>query len=638
MKLPNFTTCSRVNFCLIFLLIYIVFQALVRISLFASTPGIVSTNIFDLVKTFFVGGFFDTIVGIQALIPLFVLLILLPTKWFHKKNTQIVLKTIVFFMVSLMLFVAISEYLFWDEFQTTFNFIAVDYLIYTNEVLGNISQSYNLFIIIPLLIILSLIATHLLTKYLPKDVTDISWKKKLVYISLAILLPIIFFNTVDSKLRNVVSTNTYNIEIAGNGPYEFVSAFNNNELDYYTFYTTQPDDVVMDNLRSLVITPEASFTDNTTINRSIKNDRPLKTPNIVIIVVESLSADFMESFGSTDNLTPYLDSLSKQSAFFNNLYATGTRTVRGLEALSLSIPPTPGQSIVRRQDNKDMLTLGSILKKQGYSNTFIYGGYGYFDNMNDFFAGNGYEIIDRTDIPKEDLFFSNAWGVADEIIFKQALKEMDKRTKQNEKVFQLILTTSNHRPFTYPDNRIDLPQGTRKSAVKYTDWAIGNFIEQAKSKDWFNNTIFIIIGDHQANSSGSVELPVSKYKVPFMIYGTNFVEPSTNSRLMSQIDVIPTLLGILGYSYESKFLGYDINKLPIGKERAFISTYQSLGFIKDDKLVILKPKKIVETYKINNFSNSNYTSIPSDEKFTNEAIAWYQGSSYLYKNKLLKNY
>lgn len=637
MNLLNLKNNSRENFCLRFLLIYLVSQAFLRLLLFFNTPGSISTNIFDITKTFILGSFFDIVVGIQALIPLFILLILIPSKWFSKNFVQKFLKTIVFFMFLLMFFISISEYLFWDEFQTKFNFIAVDYLIYTTELLGNINQSYNLWLIIPSLIAVTLLATYFLTRYLPKKVEDISWKNKFAYICLALLLPVLFFYTIDNKWRNFASINKYNVEISGNGAYEFVSAFNNNELDYYSFYVTQEDEKVMYNLREIIATPEATFLDDNTISRYIKNERPLKTPNIILIVVESLSADFLGSFGNTENLTPYLDKLSKESMFFTNVYATGTRTVRGLEALSLSIPPTPGQSILRRPDNKDLFVLSSVLQKQNYTNLFIYGGYGYFDNMNDFFAGNNYEVIDRTDIPKEAINFENVWGVADEIIFDQALKEIDERTKNDEKVFQLIMTTSNHRPFTYPDDRIDLPQGTRESAVKYTDWAIGDFIEKAKQKDWFDNTIFIIVADHQAKSAGRVDLPVNKYKIPLMIYGENFVKPSVNNRLMSQIDVIPTVLSLLGHSYQSKFLGYDINNLEVGKERAFISTYQNLGYIKGDKLVILKPQNKVETYKINNFSTSDYTPIKNEPQLTNEAISWYQGSSYLYKNKLLKN-
>ena len=616
---------------------YLISQIIVRILLFLHPATAASYNTSDLSMTFLLGLFFDSVAAIQALLPLFLLLLFMPAAWMRKNFFKKILTVILFGIYSLLIFIAISEYLFWDEFQNSFNFIAVDYLIYTTEVFGNIQESYNLWLIIPSLLLSAGIMTYLQNKFLPYDFTELNLKQKFAGLIMAILLPVLFFNTVDSNWRNYAGDNKYNFEIAGNGPYEFMAAFRNNELDYDKFYITQNNDKIIADLRTLMKTPDSSFVDNSTITRRIENHKPLKTPNIVMIVVESLSADFMGRFGSMYNLTPNLDDLSKKSLFFTNLYATGTRTVRGLEALSVCVPPTPGQSILRRPENDDLFLFGSVLKKQGYTNSFIYGGYGYFDNMNTFYLDNGYNVIDRTDIPKNEVFFETIWGVADEIIFDQSIKELDKNTAKKQKTFQLVVTTSNHRPFTYPENRIDMPDGTRLGAVKYTDWAIGDFIEKAKKKDWFNDTLFIIIADHQANSAGKVTLPVSKYRIPCMIYAPGFIIPEENSRLMSQIDIPPTILGLLGFSYDSRFLGYDINTLEKGRERAFISTYQNLGYIKDDKLVILKPQRKSEFYTINNFQTSTYTQMPKDDTLLSEALAWYQGTSYLYKNRLLKN-
>lgn len=193
--------------------------------------------------------------------------------------------------------------------------------------------------------------------------------------------------------------------------------------------------------------------------------------------VESLSADFLKAFGNNQNLTPYLDHAGNQSVFFTNIYATGTRTVYGLSAITLSMPPIPGNSIVRRPNNENMFSLGSVLKSKGYTNQFLYGGFGYFDNMNYFFHHNGHDIIDRSDFSDDEITFSNAWGVCDEDLFNKALSEADKLYNNNLPFFQFIMTTSNHRPFTFPEGKIDLPLYQRESAVKYTDYAIGNFFK-----------------------------------------------------------------------------------------------------------------------------------------------------------------
>ncbi len=226
----------------------------------------------------------------------------------------------------------------------------------------------------------------------------------------------------------------------------------------------------------------------------------------------------MRYFGNTEGITPFLDSLAGESLMFTQLYATGTRTVRGLEALSLCVPPTPGQSIVRRPGNEDLFSIGKVFREKGYTTEYIYGGYSYFDNMGYFFSHNGYRVVDRSALKDEEIDYENIWGVADENLFDLTLRELDQKTSSGP-VFAHVMTTSNHRPFTYPAGRIDIPSRTNRSgAVKYTDYAVGRFIREARKHDWFDNTMFVIVADHCASSAGKTELPVSKYHIPMLIY------------------------------------------------------------------------------------------------------------------------
>jgi phosphoglycerol transferase MdoB-like AlkP superfamily enzyme len=344
----------------------------------------------------------------------------------------------------------------------------------------------------------------------------------------------------------------------------------------------------------------------------------------------------MQMFGNTENITPHLDSLAQHSLVFTNLYATGTRTVRGLEALSLCVPPTPGQSIVRRPNNDNLFSLGKVFNEKGYESKYIYGGYGYFDNMNGFFSANNYTVVDRSALKPEEIDYENIWGVADENLFTLALREIDNTVSTGKPVFAQVMTVSNHRPYTYPDGRIDIPSHTgREGAVKYTDYSINKFLKEARHKSWFDNTVFVIVADHCASSAGKTELPVNKYHIPMMIYSPVNIQPGKMERLMSQIDMGPTLLGLLNFSYISKFYGYDIFKLEPGRERIFISTYQNLGFIRHDKMVQLDPQRKVNTYAPN-FIDGSLTKIENDQGLTEEAIAWYQAASYAFKNGLMK--
>ena len=214
--------------------------------------------------------------------------------------------------------------------------------------------------------------------------------------------------------------------------------------------------------------------------------------------------------------------------------------------MTLSLPPTPGRSIVKRLRNGNMFSLGSVFRSQGYDTAFIYSGYGYFDNMNAFFGNNGYRIVDRASVDKEDITFANAWGACDEDLFNWTLREADQGAKSGKPFHYFVMTTSNHRPFTYPDGRIDLPSKVsgRDGGVKYTDYAINKFLEDASKKPWFKNTIFVIVSDHCASVAGKSELPVQNYHIPLMIYAPGGqIKPGRVDTLMSQIDFPPTLLG-----------------------------------------------------------------------------------------------
>ena len=362
-----------------------------------------------------------------------------------------------------------------------------------------------------------------------------------------------------------------------------------------------------------------------------------KKMNVVLINVESLSGEFMKAFGSKDNITPVLDSLAQHSLFFTNFYASGTRTVRGLEALSLSIPPTPGQSIVKRPKNDSLFSLGSVFKTKGYISQYIYGGYGYFDNMNTYFSGNDYDVIDRNALKPSQITFSNIWGVADEDLFNLCLQQMDSSHKTNKPFFSHVMTVSNHRPFTYPNGKIDIPPSSqsREGAVKYTDYAIGKFLKDAQAKPWFSNTIFVIVADHCASAAGKTDLPVTGYHIPLLIYSPGNIQPQKIDALMSQIDVAPTILGLLKFNYHSKFFGQDIFNLTKQQQRAFISTYQGLGYIKDSSLVIQSPLKQIKQYKPD-FATGQATLMPLNNDLKKQAMAYYQCAFYMLSKGLYK--
>ena len=623
-------------------LLYLVFISISLVSrtvLLFMSFGDVSFNPLNFLWSYVGGLFMDTIAFSYFMIPYVLFLTFISNRVFNSTFHRYFAYCAYFIIFYILLFNGVSEYFFWEEFGVRYNFIAVDYLVYTTEVLGNIKESYPLPLLISgilaadVVLILFVTKKQLLTKSLAGKST---LKERLKTGLTLLLLPVISFLLIKNTTVEITS-NRYNNELAKNGIHSLFAAFLNNELDYETFYAVRPNEENFAKLREMIKTPNSNFVSNNTfdITRQITNSGEEKKYNVVFITVESLSGEFLSYKGSKlGKLTPRLDALADSSLFFTNLYAIGTRTIYGLEAVTLGAPPKPGQSVIKRPNSENLFSIGRIFKQRGYDMKYIYGGNGYFDNMNAFFADNGYQIIDDGDFEKNEVSFKNAWGVCDQDLFNRTLKECDKSFAGGKPFLNHIMTTSNHRPFTYPEGIIDIPSHSgRPGAVKYCDFAIGEFIDKASKKPWFSNTLFVIIADHCAGSAGQAELPFMEYQIPFLIYNPGIVRPMQIGKLCSQIDVAPTLLGIMNWSYDTKFFGKDILKMAPEEERAFISNYQKLGFIKNNRLSILSPQQKITHYTINP-EKGEMKAESKDAETENEAIIYYQSANYVYKNKL----
>ena len=637
------------NFILQFLLI----SFSVRCVLYIWSFPEIDFSILNFFRILFTGLFFDIGVISFFVILYSIYLILFPNKWVG----SIVDKTctyLFYFLTTLILtFSFFAEFTFWEEFQNRFNFIAVDYLIYTYEVVQNINQSYPIPLLLFVVFLLVFLQYYMLKKrkVFKKTFSSKITSKDRILLVAVLILPFVYGTYIDNNDAEW-SKNRYENEISKAGIYSFFSAFKNNELNYTDFYKTQNLEQSFSVLKEKLSTANDTLfsKDKHSISRRLNAYNPETKPNVIFICLESFNADFLNHFGNQKNITPNLDALQKQSVFFENIYATGTRTVRGMEAIMLSVPPSPGRSIVKRKKNRDLYNIGDIFKEKGYSRTFFYGGDGYFDNMNNFFGSNGFDIVDRgrgylfensftakrTNIKDEDIQFENAWGVCDEDIYKQVIQEADKNHAANKPFFNFIMTTSNHRPYTYPENKIDIPSGTgRDGAVKYTDFAIGEFLNTIKNKPWFDNTVIAIMADHCANSAGKWELNVGKYHIPALIYNLPNTPKTKIVKQASQIDFFPTLFGYLGWEYNSNFYGKDINTTTISDQRAFIGNYRKLGLLKADKLSILGDQNKSYFYKYDKDTNSLEPENPTLMALE-EIIAYYQTNDYRYQNGLMK--
>lgn len=589
------------------------------------------------------GLWFDIAVATVLLAAVFLYEAALPNRW-RNSRIHLALRLVwLWLCVALLLFGAVAEITFWMEFSTRFNFIALDYLIYTHEVIGNIRESYPVgWIMAAIGILAALVVASLFRWVRHADSQQLGWRQRAGFGVAAFALPVLTMSLASIEQMEGQG-NAYATELAGNGLFTISAAMRRNELDYDRFYRTIPQETADAVLKEMGVKRRlhaVASADNGRERDAAGDALPasfIKRPrNVVLISIESFSASFVGAYGATTGLTPNIDELARDGMKFERAFATGTRTVRGLEALSLGTPPIPGQAIVRRPKNEHLSTLGEVLEHQGFEPFFFYGGYGYFDNMNAYFGVNDYRVLDRTDFREETVMFENVWGVADEALYDNVIRTFDREAATDKPFFVHIMTTSNHRPYTYPDGRIDIPSpGGRAGAVKYSDYALGKFIRDAKSKPWFKDTLFVIVADHCASVAGKAKLPVEGYRIPLIFYAPELLGPTSYPRMVSQIDVAPTLMGILGKDVGGHFFGRDIFADEARDERAFISNYQALGYLKNGILTVLLPKQQVESYRVDPESLAT-TPTGIDQRLLTEAIAYYQTASRAFKSGELR--
>ncbi|SCX86248.1 LTA synthase family protein [Flavobacterium caeni] len=648
----SFGNLKRFSVLFHFVIWFLATATLLRLALLAWQYDDVSWNAIAVLRTLFTGIFYDlgTVVFISVAGILYY--VLLPNRWVG----SLVDKILIWFFTALTIFVLVfaffAELTFWDEFRTRFNFIAVDYLIYTHEVVSNIQESYPLPLLIGGVLLVTVVVLYVFYRrraFAEAFSNPLSLRSRGLFLAVTLVVSALYVALV-SNADAEWSPNRYNSEISKSGIYSFFAAFRNNQMKYSEFYTTIDNEKAFAIVRQKLGRANSRYSrEGFSVHRTITDGLPSEEKkNVVFVLVESLSASFLKEFGNQQNITPFLDSLAQKSVFFENMYATGTRTVRGMEAVTLCIPPTPGQSIVKRPDNHNLYTVSNVFRKRQYQCNFFYGGDGYFDNMNSYFGGNGFNIYDRgrgsvlsddinttrRNVDDNEVTFENAWGICDEDIFNKMIKVADAHYQNHEPFFNFVMTTSNHRPFTYPDGKVSIPPGmSREGAVQYTDFALREMFKKAQGKPWFKNTVFVVVADHCASSAGKDEIDVANYHIPAFIVNMPVANRKID-KLCSQIDLWPTLFGLFHWNYESDFFGADVLD-PAFEPRALLGTYRKLVLMKGREVMILSDQKKQSFYQWNKADNS-LKSKPIQPDFFEETIAWYQTADYLFTNKLLQ--
>jgi len=353
-----------------------------------------------------------------------------------------------------------------------------------------------------------------------------------------------------------------------------------------------------------------------------------KPLNLVIILQESLGAEYVGCLGGLP-LTPHIDSLSREGVLLKNLYCTGTRTIRGIEAILSGILPTPAESIMKSGlAGKNFFTIAEVLQKRGSATAFFYGGKSTFDNMRACFRSNGFDTIyDQEDF--KNPLFTGTWGVSDEDLYAKANEVF--KSHGEKPFFALMLTTSNHDPFEFPDGRIELyeqPKATRNNCVKYADFAVGKFFEQAQKEAYYKNTVFLIIADHSTRMRGQDLIPIEKFHIPGIIIAPN-LKPRVFEKISSQIDMTPTLLDIMGISAELPMIGRPLLSLPEQEPgRAIMQYATTRGLMVGDRVLVQQPDKPSEQFTYSD-ADKRLHPTPLDPELAQDGLAYALLPGYL---------
>ena len=584
--------------------VYAALSLLARIVIAARAEAISFVDNWQgLVLAFAVGSIRDFAVATLLVAPIYWTIASYNRVWRSAVMRGVIHLWVVVF-VCLFVFGAVSELFFWEEFASRFNGIAVNYLVFPREVIGNLQESFHVEIYLPVVVAVGLLIWWWKVRHPVAAAMSAGLRRPgFGRATLGMLAMVAGSITVLNLLPDSVSQNREVNEVAENGVASMARAAWTNGQEYDGFYPTIDETQAIRLTRALVAQNNTRFLDpdgTLSIRRFVDNGNSPKKLNIVIVTEESLGSDYVTGLDSPNPVpvTPNLARLADDSVVFTNMYASGDRTVRGLEATETSFQPIPGISTARRPESDGMYSLPWLLAQHGYTSGVLYGGFNGFDNMGAFWSGIGFDHIwDQRDIRHEA--FSTIWGVSDEDLFTEALKRMDENAKPGKPFLLTLMTVSNHRPFLFPEHFKADPSFTnrREDGAQYADWAFADFLKRARSHPWFDDTVFVFVADHGQKVNGAARVPLEKFRIPAFIYSPKHIAPQRIDTLAAQIDLAPTLLGLLGFSYESPFFGIDVTRVPEGGGRIAVAHNFSIAFARGEHAVVLEPTGEVLGYQ-----------------------------------------
>lgn len=593
--------------------------ALARLGLLAYNHALIAnTSVSTFAEAFINGARFDLRLIVYLCIPLS--LSLLSITAMRARRLHVAWLT---FATSLCLFFAVVELNFYREFHQRLNSLVFQYM---QEDIGTVaSMIWNGFPVLRLLLAWAL--ATLLLAWLFRRIERATrarghaapprWPvRTAVFVLLLLVCVVAARGTLRSgpplRWGDAYTTDSMFANHLGlNGTLTLVDAADNYFSDHRdnSWKATLPAEEALQITRDLLLTPRDEL-----IDADLAAVRRVYTPpaegqlpqvrNVVVILMESMAGRYIGAMGNQDGITPYFDALAKEGLLFQRVFSNGTHTHQGMFATMACFPNLPAFEYLMRmpEGSHQFSGLPQLLSARGYDDVYVYNGSFAWDNQSGFFANQGMRNFVGRDDFVDPVFIDPTWGVSDQDMFSRGADELAKLGSQGKPFYALLQTLSNHTPYALPE---DLPvepvtgHGSldqHLTAMRYADWALGQFFAKARQEPYFKDTLFVVLGDHGfGNDEQITEMDLSRFSIPLLLIGPGVQDTFGNSRdtVGSQIDVVPTIMGRLGQPVQQQCWGRDLLALPEGDAGVAVikpsGSDQTVGLVTGDNILV-KPR------------------------------------------------
>ncbi len=547
----------------------------------------------------------------------------------------------VLLFVLIALFVENATYPFVAQYDVRPNYLFVEYLEYPEEVSSMVLKEYPFELAVAG--VMMALAVWLYRRFGPfrfeEAMRSVWWRRAILFPLVGVLIFIGIRSSFGHRPANIsdalYSTNRMANEIAKNSLYSIGYAYKSyrDEESILKRYGKIDIDEAYKRVSERLSLP---LREDAPYSRTVKSHFPSENPkNLVIFIQESMGAQFVGFSGGDATITPNMEKLSHDALVFTNLYSNGTRSIRGLAAMTSGWLPLAGEEVVKRNKSQsDFFTVASLLKPLGYKSSFIYGGEGRFDNMRAWYMGNGFdEVIEQKDFGFPS--FVSSWGVCDEDLVVKANEKFKEHARKGEKFVSVMFSQSNHAPFELPEGKIEFipgkPRQSAENAIKYADFAIGRFFEMAKKEAYYKDTVFVVVADHNVRVYGDDTVPVNMFHIPALIVSEG-VKPQKFDRLATQPDVLATALDLIGVDLTYPILGHSMLD-ESNPEVAFMMFNDTFALRDHDRVAILEPDKAPQTFR---YVDERLEPSPHDRGLEKDVLAMIAVLDDMYTKKLYR--